>query len=69
MARSLAHLPPEVQRAVEKYRRTRQPPPKDLTQREPLSPDAAAWLREFVTGGEYDRIVQEFTRDDPDLAT
>jgi hypothetical protein len=67
MARSLAHLPLDVQRAVEQYRRARQSPPEDATQRDPLSTEAVAWLREFLSSGEYDRIVDEFTRDDPDL--
>ena len=66
-------LDPELQRMVERARAAARERgelvdgPSGIASSE-LSSDAKAALAEWVTNGDYDRIVAEITADDPDIA-
>ncbi len=67
-------LDPEVQRVVERARAAAREHgelldgPSGIAGAD-LSPEAKAALAEWVTSGDYDRVVAEITANDPDIAT
>lgn len=67
-------LDPELQRVVERARAAARERGELLDEPsgiagDDLSPEAKAALAEWVSSGDYDRIVAEITANDPDIAT
>ncbi len=67
-------LDPELQRVVERARAAARERGELLDgpsgiAGDDLSPEAKAALAEWVSSGDYDRIVAEITANDPDIAT
>ncbi len=67
-------LDPELQRTIERARAAARESgellegPSGIAGID-LPPEAKAALAEWVSSGDYDRIVAEITADDPDIAT